>query len=108
MQTFIQVMCRRGRSLRVGIADDPRLSRFHLEVMREQTPGRRPGWMKLRSTDPQTRGAINVEWDPPVHILNCRIVTKGRGKPNAIAGDFVKYLLARHWRRIEHIDISPR
>ncbi len=108
MQTFIQVLSSKGPSLRERIADDPRLVRYHLYVLREQTPGRSPGWMKVRSTDAKVRGAINIEWDPPLHIMNCRIVTKGRGKPNVIAADFIEYLLARHWRRIQSIEIARR
>jgi hypothetical protein len=108
MQTLVQVLCTRGPSLREAIADDPKLSRHHFWVQREQKAGRKPGWLKLHSSEPDRRGAINVEWEGPTHLLRCRIITKGAGKPNLIAGDFVDYLLARHRGRIQSIMIVPR
>src|SRR3990170_9144220 len=63
-------------------------------VSREQKPGRKPGWLKLRSCGPDRCGAINVEWEGATHLLNCRIITKGGSRPNQIAGDFITYLPA--------------
>ncbi|TFH66630.1 MAG: hypothetical protein E4G90_02560 [Gemmatimonadales bacterium] len=107
MQTLIQVLCRRGRSLREAIADDGRLSRYGLEVVQELKAGRSPGWMKLKSVHRDHRGAINVEWDPPMQTLRCRVVTKGRGRPGEITAEFLHYLLAIHHRRIESVLIRP-
>jgi hypothetical protein len=54
------------------------------------------------------RGAVNIEWDADTKVLICRVVTRGRGKPNLIIGDFIDYLLKRFSRRIEAINIIPR
>ncbi len=108
MQTVIQVYCRRGQSLRDAVARDRRLRRHRLTVVKAHQPGRNPGWLKLRSTDPERPGAINIEWNRDVALLTCRVVTKHRNRPHLIIGDFLDYLLARHWRRLESITIAPR
>jgi hypothetical protein len=107
MQTRIQVFCRHGRSLREAIADDARLTRFGLEVVRELKAGRSPGWMKLKSVHRDHHGAINVEWDSPMQTLRCRVVTRGRGRPGEVTAEFLRYLLAVHHRRIESVMIRP-
>lgn len=108
MQTLIQVYCTRGPSLRERIADSARLGRHRLEVTREHTPGRSPGWMKVHSTEPGRPGAMNIEWDRHSRLLTCRVITKGGNRPNLIISDFIDYLLAHHRRRIEAISIRPR
>ncbi len=108
MQTLVQVFCTPGASLREAIADDSRLDRHSFVVSQEHKPGRKPGWLKLRSAQPTRRGAINVVWEGATHLLHCRIITKGGSRPNLIAGDFVEYLLARHRRRVQSILIIPR
>lgn len=50
MQTIVQLICRKGKSLRDTIADDPRLKDYDLTIVREKKPGRYPGWTKVRST----------------------------------------------------------
>lgn len=108
MQTLVEVYCTRGPSLRERIAGDKRLEEHLLMVKKEMQPGRKPGWMKLGSTDASRHGAINVEWDANNSILRCRVVTRGQGKPHLIVGDFLEYLLARHRRRVQHVAIVPR
>jgi len=108
MQTLIQVFCTAGSSLREVIADDPQLGKHSFVVSAEQKPGRKPGWLKLRSAEPDRRGAINVEWEGATHLLNCRIITTGGSRPNLIAGDCAEYLLARHRRRVQSIMVVPR
>ena len=93
MQTVIHVHCSQGASLREKIAKDGRLDDFRLYVVKEQKQGRSPGWLKIRSTESDRRGAINVQWDAS-GVLLCRIVNRGAGKPNSIVGDFIDYLLA--------------
>ena len=83
MQTLIHVYCKTGSSLRERIAKDPRLDRHNLYVVKEYQPGRSPGWLKLRSTDAERRGAINLEWDSE-GVLRCRVVNRGGGKPSSI------------------------
>src|SRR5580704_2570282 len=63
MQTLIQIYCHRGPSLRERIAVDKRLPDHLLRVVAQQKPGRSHGWMKIRSTNPGRRGAMNVQWD---------------------------------------------
>jgi len=108
MQTVIQVYCTRGGSLRERIADDASLNKHLLLVVKELQPGRSPGWMKLRSTETDRHGAINIEWDAGTSILTCRVVTRNRGKPDRIIGDFLEYLLARHRRRVQSVTLAPR
>jgi hypothetical protein len=106
MQTLIHVYCRSGSSLRERIAKDRRLDRHHLYVVKEHQPGRSPGWLKLRSTEPDRHGAINLEWDSE-GVLRCRVVNRGAGRPNSIVGDFLEYVIARYWRCVKTITIVP-
>ena len=106
MQTVIHAYCSRGASLRERIANDTRLEHYSLYVVKEQKPGRSPGWLKIRSTESDRRGAINVQWDA-AGVLRCRVVNRGAGKPNSIVGDFVDYMLARHRSRLRTITIVP-
>lgn len=106
MQTLILVYCRRGPSLRERIAKDARLESHLLYVVKEQKPGRSPGWLKLRSTEADRHGAINLQWDA-AGVLRCRVVNRGAGKPSPIVGDFVEYLLARHRKRVRTITVVP-
>ena len=108
MQVLVQVICTRGKSLRDTIAKDRRLEDDDLEVIEQKRQGRRHGWTKVHSRLPDRHGAINIEWDADTSILLCRVVTRGRGKPNLIVGDFVDYLLRRHRGRIQAINIIPR
>jgi hypothetical protein len=106
MQTLIHVYCSHGPSLRERIAKDVRIKSYGLYVVKEHQPGRSPGWLKLRSTEANRHGAINLQWDAP-GILRCRVVNRGAGKPSPIVGDFVEYLLARHRKRIRTISVVP-
>ena len=108
MQILIQVVCSKGRSLREAIAGDARLERHDLQVVHQKRPGRPRGWAKLRSALPDRHGAINLEWDADTHVLISRVVTRGKGKPSPIIGDYIAYLLARHARRVQAINIIPR
>jgi hypothetical protein len=107
MQTLIHIYCQKGPSLRERIAADPHLERHLLQVVRQQQQGRAPGWMKIRSTDYERPGAINVEWDGSSSVLKCRVVNRGTGKPHLIVGDFLEYVLARHRKRVKTIAIIP-
>jgi hypothetical protein len=106
MQTVILAYCSKGDSLREVIAKDDHLATFGLYVAKEHQPGRSPGWLKIRSEAENRRGAINIQWEP-VGVLMCRVVNRGAGRPNAIVGDFIGYLLARHRRRLRAIMIAP-
>jgi hypothetical protein len=107
MQTLIDVHCSKGSSLREGIAKDSKLEEYSLFLVKEQKPGRSPGWLKLRSVAQGRSGAINVQWDS-VGVLRCRVVNRGPGRPDQIVGDFVAYLLARHRKRLRAINVMPR
>ena len=108
MQILIQTSCSKGRSLREAIASDARIGRHDLEVVQQKRPGRPRGWAKLKSTLPDRHGAINLEWDADTNVLISRVVTRGKGRPNLIVGDYIDYLLARHARRIQAINVIPR
>jgi hypothetical protein len=108
MQTLIQVVCSERKSLRDVIAHDEKLKKFKFYVEAQQKLGRSPGWAKIHSTDAKVRGAINITWQSRVNILNCRVITKGTGKPANIIGDFIKYLLSRFSKKIQSVIIVPR
>ena len=108
MQVLVQVVCKRGPSMRDAVANSPQLKNHNLQVIEKKRPGRSRGWTKVRSTEPRRHGAINVEWDADTNILVSRVITKGRGKPNLIIGDFVDFLLRRFSSRIQAINIIPR
>jgi hypothetical protein len=108
MQVLVQVICTRGSSLRDAVARHPKLEEHMLQVAEKKRPNRPHGWTKVRSTEPRRHGAINIEWDADTSVLVCRVVTRGRGKPNHIIGDFVDFLLRRLRRRIQAINIIPR
>jgi len=40
--------------------------------------------------------------------LLSRVVTRGKGRPHGIIGDYVDYLLDRHARRVQAIHVVPR
>jgi hypothetical protein len=94
--------------LRDAIARDPRIEKHQLTVVSSKRKSRPHGWAKVRSTAPARHGAVNIEWDADTKVLICRVVTRGRGKPNLIIGDFIDYLLNRFSRRIQAINIIPR
>lgn len=108
MQTLVQVVCSRGKSLRDAIVKDSALSDFALVVIKEQDPNRPHGWAKLKSTANDRRGALNIEWDSDTRIMLCRVVNRGAGRPHLIIGDFVDFLLRRFRNRITSIHIFPR
>jgi len=108
MQTLIQEVCSEKKFLRDVIAHDEKLSRFNFYIEAKQKPGRSPGWAKIHSLNPEVRGAINLSWQGKINILNCRVITKGTGKPAIIIGDFIRYLLTRFARKIESVIIVPR
>jgi len=108
MQILIQVVCTKGRSLREAISGDAKLADHDLQVVHQKRPGRQHGWAKLRSALPDRHGAINLEWDANTSVLISRVVTRGKGKPSPIIGDYIAYLLARHARRVQSINVVPR
>jgi hypothetical protein len=107
MQTVIHIHCSRGRSLREAVAKDEQLQAHMLQVARQLQPGRSPGWLKLHSTEPNRRGAINIQWQAAGAVLQCRVINRGTGRPNLIVGDFLDYILARFRRRVRVITILP-
>jgi hypothetical protein len=104
MQCVILVTCTPGPSLRDRIAKDPKIEKYGLRITEQKRPGRPHGWAKVHSTE-ETPGAINIEWHPRARMLSCRIVTHRPNTPYEIAGVLVRYLLARHRRRISAISI---
>lgn len=107
MQIVVMALCRKGTSLREAIGSDAKLGEYSLAIGKKKQMGRRPGWLKVHSTDKQ-RGAINVEWDSQADVLTARVITRGVQRPSAIVGDFINYLLARHRKRIVAITTAQR
>jgi len=108
MQLLVQVVCSPGPSLREAISRHPKIDKHGLIVTEQKRPGRPHGWAKVHSTLPERYGAINVQWDSRSNVLLCRVVTRGRRRPNLIVGDFVDFLLHHFRRRIQAINIIPR
>lgn len=102
MQILIHVLCTKGASLRVAIGGDAQLGKHSLELVREKQPGRKPGWMKVRSAI-ATPGVLNIEWDPQSLVLSARVITRGSAKPSRLVGDFINYLLIKHGARVRTI-----
>ena len=90
-----------------AIANDKRLEKYHLAVLRQKRSGRNPGWAKLRSSEPDVPGAMNLEWDPATKTLMVRVVTKGKNTADRITGDFIAYLMRYQRRRIRSILVLP-
>ena len=105
MKTVIQVLCKRGPSLREAISSDTHLEYQYLKLVRGKKQGRSPGWAKVHSNR-GCAGAINIDWNSTSQTLMCWVVTKKGNKPFDIAGDFISYLLARHSKRILTIVLS--
>ena len=104
MQTLIQVFCKGNlASLRKKIANDEMLEDYNFYVQQQKYNFRSGGWLKLRAGG--TNGTLNIEWDAKTKILCTRVVNKGQGKPNKIAGDFISYLMGRHGKIIKAIHI---
>ena len=107
MQILVQALCSKGKSLREAIGTDARLERYGLQVTRQLQPGRAPGWLKLHATD-GTHGALNIEWDAQSSVLSARVITRGSRKPSPVVGNFINYLLDRHWGRVQSISTAHR
>lgn len=107
MQTTIHVICSAKKSLRELILKDPQLATHLFKEREQKRVGRKPGWAKLDSTETGRQGALNLEWIETSRTLLCRVVHKGKGRPDQMVGDFIAYLLARHRSRIRAICIFP-
>jgi hypothetical protein len=106
LTTVITVACYGGESLRDVIVHDVKLERYGLQVSRQKhllaiQDGR------SHTSDYETAGAINLEWDAGTRTLLARIVTRGRRTPDEIVGRLVAYLLGRYQQRIRSIRILP-
>lgn len=102
MQTVIQVLCKGTNSLRNAIASDDKtdkIKEYGLKLEHYKRQHREQGWAKLTSTENEP-GAINFAWDAASQTLTCRVITKKGNSPDQIVGRFVRYLIARHKRRI--------
>src|ERR1051325_12088155 len=105
MQTLVQVVCLRGKSLRDSIVNDAQIAEFGFAVGKKLKPGRPRGWAKVHSTAPDRRGALNIQWNADASILFCRVINRGAGRPNLVLADYVGYLFQRHRRRIKAVNI---
>ena len=105
MQVLLHVICTRGQSLREAISRNGKLQNHNFTVSEHKRHGRSKGWAKVHSTLPDRHGAINLEWDADTGVLVSRVITRRRGRPNLIVGDFVDFLLSNFPRRITAINI---
>lgn len=107
MQLLIQVVCTPGKSMREAIAKHPKISEHGLKVSQQLNPERSPGWLKIHSLLDDRDGAINVQWNPHASLLIARVVTRAKGDPGLMSGDFIGFLLRRMKRRIHSISVTP-
>lgn len=107
MQTLIQVFCVGKGSLREVIAKDANIEKYDLTVSETKSHGRSSGWSKIHSTV-GSYGAINIEWDANTNMLSCRVINRKGGNPGEIISYFIGYLLLKHKRRVQMINILPR
>jgi hypothetical protein len=105
LQTVIQVICSNGESLREKIVKDKRLEDYSLLVSKQRSVGRNPGWSKIYSNEYGTPGALNLTWHKESMMLMGRVITKGSSRPDQLISYFVRYLLARHKKRVRMINI---
>ena len=106
MQTLIQVFCKGNTtSLRRQIATDSSLEEYSMYVEKHKDNARSSGWLKLKSHD--LKGSLNIEWDAKSKLLSVRVVNKRLGKPDKISGEFIKYILDKHFKLIQCINIIP-
>lgn len=105
MQTLIQVFCSGRGSLRDAIAADKRIEKYDLVVSEKKNRNRSSGWSKIHSLN-GTHGAINIEWEANTNMLLCRVITKGGNQSDIIAA-FINYLLSKHKKRVQMINIRP-
>jgi hypothetical protein len=106
MQVVVQVMCKKGPSLRDAINKSSKLADYGLHVTQQKRNDRSNGWSKLSSTTPGVAGAVNVSWDSAAQMLLGRVITR-TGKPDVIIGCYVAYLLANHFSRIQSVSVIP-
>lgn len=106
MQTVIQVITGSTSSLRDRITgDEKRLAEFEITLGPEKKLGRTKGWAKLYSKRGSGFGALNLSWDASTKTLVGRVINRGKGRPDAIVGDFTAYLLSRFRGKIRLIQI---
>lgn len=106
MQTLIQIFCKGiNTSLRQKIATDKLLEEHGFFVEKHKDNSRAKGWLKLKSK--AYNGSLNIEWNPDTKMLSTRIINKGSGKPDDVAGDFISYILKRHYKIVKCINILP-
>ena len=108
MQILVQVICKKGKSLRDSIVNNKNLTDHLLKASEQKKMNRSKGWAKIHSTEQDRHGAINIEWDSDTSILIARVITKGKGKPNLIIGDFIDFLFSQYRQRIQAVNIIPR
>lgn len=107
MQTLIQILCSGKGSLRDSIARDDKIEKYDLVVSEIKRSNRSVGWSKVHSTMGH-HGAININWEANTNMLSCRVITRGSGNPSEIISAFICYLLSRHKKRVQAINIFPR
>jgi len=108
MQTLLQVVCTKGKSLRDSIVNDAGLSKDGFQIQKKRKRGRPHGWAKIHSIQVERRGALNLRWASDTNIMECRVVNRGAGRPHLILGDSIDYLFRRHCKRIKAVMILPR
>jgi hypothetical protein len=104
MQTVIQVIANGSGSLRDRIVNHPRLEDYDLYVAAYKKQYRPHGWAKLCMYD--GHGALNIEWHASTRTLIARVVTRG-GRPGAVTGAFVSFLVEQFSRHITAISVVP-
>ncbi len=110
MQIQLQAFARKTKtgpppSLRTLTARDLNRGRHDLLYVDEfRDAERRPGWAKIKAKG--VHGAVNLEWDGSQRMLTARAIAKQGHRPHQLMAIFAAYLLERHGRRLDSINIQ--
>lgn len=103
MQNIVQVICKKGPSLRDKMANDmakdKNARKFQLDLIQGKNMDRKRGWAVYKSRR-DDHGSLKCEWHAPSTTLICRFVTKKRNRAPFFIGDLVSYILCKHHKRV--------
>ena len=109
MRVLIQVVTKTDiTSLRSEISKSDRMESFGLRLAYSRKLGRKNGWTKLKSSDKEVLGAVNVRWDASLALMMCVVTTRTDSMPSALMAAFLHYILADYGHEIASVNIVPR
>jgi hypothetical protein len=88
--------------------NDSKLEDYGFKVTYQKKTTKPKGWASIKSSNKTIKGTIKLEWDSKTSILLCRIINKGKGKPDYILGNLIQYLFSQYKKYIIMINIIPQ